>query len=84
MEMIVKIKQRVLELVSQQTDRSLTEEDWHTPLVDLGVDSLMALELAVYLEREFHFRLTESELASIKTLEDILKAIEPKVNGAQS
>lgn len=77
-----KIKARILELVAQLTDQELTEDAFDQPLAELNVDSLMALELAVHLEREFGFRLTEEELASISKMEDILKAIQK--NEAQS
>lgn len=66
------IKVRLIELVEQMTEQTIDSGCLDVPLDELGVDSLMALELAVYLEREFGIRLSEEELNSIKTLNDIL------------
>jgi acyl carrier protein len=63
---------RLLELTEQLTEQSLDETHLQTPLVELGVDSLMALELAVYFEREFGIRLTEEELSMVTDLQVIL------------
>lgn len=75
-----KLKKRLVELTIQLTGSELDEASLDTPLADLGVDSLMALELAVYLEREFSIRLEEDELASIERLADIVTKAE-RMNG---
>jgi acyl carrier protein len=75
---MMKIKQRMFELVEQLTEQQIDEKDMDKPLTNLGVDSLTALELAVYLEREFGYRLSEDELAQIQTLQDILEIIRKK------
>ncbi len=45
---------------------------------DLGIDSLDAVELSLDLENEFDIEITDEELSSLKTVEDIVKLIESK------
>ncbi len=45
---------------------------------DLGIDSLDAVELSLDLESEFDIEITDEELSSLKTVEDIVKLIESK------
>ncbi len=76
---MIAITRRLLELASELIDdQTLQDDALDIPLTELGLDSLMALELAVYLEREFGIRLTEDELGRIANLRDILDIIERK------
>ncbi|MFC5407289.1 acyl carrier protein [Cohnella soli] len=69
---------RLIELASQLVDETLNEDCLDASFADIGIDSLMALELAVYLEREFGIRLTEEELGEITKLRDIIDIVERK------
>ena len=45
---------------------------------DLGIDSLDAVELSLDLETEFNVEISDEELASLKTVKDIVTLIEAK------
>lgn len=78
------LKRRLVELAFEITGEGELGEDQDydvyltSPLPELGVDSLTALELAVHLEREFGIRLEEQELTQIRTLEDIVRFVEAR------
>ncbi|GMX63899.1 hypothetical protein Elgi_04030 [Paenibacillus elgii] len=78
------LKRRLVELAFEITGEGELGEDQDydvyltSPLPELGVDSLTALELAVHVEREFGTRLEEQELTQIRTLEDIVRFVEAK------
>ncbi|MGN7401929.1 acyl carrier protein [Cytobacillus praedii] len=78
MEGSLELYNRTIQIISELTEVSIEEISDNTALLDLGFDSLMALELSVYLEREFEIRLTEDELVNMKTLKDIMKFCEGK------
>jgi acyl carrier protein len=79
------LKRRVIEMTVEITGEGQLPDNGHyepylqMPLQDLGVDSLTALELAVYLEREFGARMDEQELSRIGTLADIVELVASKV-----
>lgn len=74
------IKQSLLEMVGELTETELGEEAIDQSFTALGVDSLMALQLAVHLEREYGVRLSEDELAKFHNLRDILQVIDERAN----
>ncbi|MFS1514252.1 acyl carrier protein [Chengkuizengella sp. SCS-71B] len=65
-------KDVVIEYISDLIEREVTEQDFDTPFPDLGIDSLMALEVAVHIERELSIVITEQELAELTCINDLL------------
>jgi acyl carrier protein len=65
-------KQRTLELIADMVEVDVKDIEEESSFEDLGIDSLMALELAVYLEREFNVFIQEQELMSLRKIEDLL------------
>ncbi|WP_030861494.1 acyl carrier protein [Streptomyces sp. NRRL S-37] len=61
--------------VSQISDRARFVDD-------LGVDSLMALEITVRLEAEFPVKLAEEELTRLATLDDTYALLDAKLRAA--
>ncbi|MFF5428028.1 MULTISPECIES: acyl carrier protein [unclassified Streptomyces] len=49
---------------------------------DLGVDSLMALEITVRLEQEFSVKLAEEELTQLTTLKETYALLDGKLRAA--
>ena len=48
---------------------------------DFGVDSLIALELAVALERKYGVRIAEEEIAQVRRMPDVVALVQRKVGG---
>ncbi len=48
---------------------------------DLGLDSFAAVELAYSLEETFSVKVTDDEMASVKTLGDLLNAVRARLAG---
>lgn len=49
---------------------------------DLGVDSLVALELAVTLERHFKIRIESNEIVDVRTMADVVALMTAKLDAA--
>ncbi|UED85082.1 acyl carrier protein [Streptomyces profundus] len=49
---------------------------------DLGVDSLLALELAVAMEREYEIKIESTEIAQVTSLRDIIGLLGQKTAAA--
>jgi acyl carrier protein len=68
-EFLVKLRELIADVLDVNGEL-LTDQD--TKFVDdLGVDSLMALELMVTLEREYKLKLTEEDLRQMTCLRDV-------------
>jgi acyl carrier protein len=48
---------------------------------DLAVDSLVALEMAVTLERKYQVKISEEEIVTVKTLPDVYAMLVRKLGG---
>lgn len=46
---------------------------------DLGADSLDAIELCMAVEEEFKIEITDAEIDNIKTVDDIVKLVDKKL-----
>jgi acyl carrier protein len=73
------LRQTVAEVLDID-DEDLTD-DAHF-IEDLEVDSLMALEVMVVLEKKYGVKLEESELKQVTTLEKTYNLLDARLNGA--
>lgn len=70
------LEERILEVVRQEKTLPDVELTPATPLADLGIDSLDALNILFALEEAFEVTIPEEESRSIRTLGDLVHAIE--------
>ncbi len=71
------LETRVLRLVASAAHRSIADVRPDADLIlDLGLDSLTRVELAVMLEEEFGRALSDEEMASLRTIRELVAALE--------
>ncbi len=76
MEIIDKVK----DLISKQLNKPVEEISEEKEVVkDLGADSLDVVEMLMSLEEEFKITVSEEDAVNLKTVGDIVKAIEEGV-----
>ncbi len=71
----MEIKDELVRMIASIAEIPETEVQEHVALRELGVDSLMALELVAMVEKRFKIEIPEEEIAQVRTLADILKLI---------
>jgi acyl carrier protein len=72
---------RLRERLSILLDISPEEVGDETPFADLGVDSMMRLELVALVEQHIGFELPERDLGALSTMRDVdryVLALEPR------
>ena len=72
--MLGKIVNEIKKLVNNGTDANITEE---TSLVELGIDSLMTVELVLGLEDAFNIQFNDSdlEIENLRNVRDIVNLV---------
>ena len=66
-----KLYDEIRKIISEVTEVEEEKIQRHTRLVeDLGVDSMLALEILVAIEKKYNVKVPEDRLVEIKTLND--------------
>ena len=68
------LRDLVAELAELPVD--LVETD--TPFEDAGIDSLLAMEIAVHVERRFGVRFEDTELKTVQSVRQLADAVRQK------
>jgi acyl carrier protein len=50
-----------------------------TPFKDLGIDSMMAIEIVADVERAFKIKIPETELEQVTDLDSVVKLVQTKL-----
>lgn len=77
-ELELEIASKIAELAEIAPER--VQRD--VPLKELGVDSLMVLEIVAFIERRTKCEIAESDIPQVRTLGDILERV--RRNGSQA
>ena len=71
------IRKEVRRLVAEITERSPEEvSDTALFLEDLGIDSLMAIEMLVAVDKKYRIQVPEEEFATIRNVNDAVTLVE--------
>jgi len=75
------IEQQIRESVAKVIKMPVEKIDPNADLFkELGVDSLLGVEIFATLDKQFHIDIPENKLEKIKTLNDIIAVAKEKIN----
>ena len=80
--MIDAIKMQLKTHIGGMTELPLEEISEEASLAELGIDSLMALELLVMLERTYHIEIAQEELQHFTTISKVAELTAGHLQGA--
>jgi acyl carrier protein len=63
------------DLVAELAELDPAELDLDTPFVEVGIDSLLAMEIVVHVEGRFGVRFEESDVKHVRTLGQLLAMV---------
>ena len=75
----MELKQELKELVSEVIEIDDFKEDDNF-VEDLGVDSMMALEIVVRIEKKYQISIPEEELPNIQSLNQVYEVVIDLIN----
>jgi acyl carrier protein len=77
------IRREVKRLVAEVTERTPEEvSDTALFIEELGIDSLMAIEILVAVDKKYKIHIPEEEFARIKNVQDAVDVVQRYVTGA--
>ena len=66
------------DLVAELAELPLDEVEADTSFEDAGIDSLLAMEIAVHVERRFGVRFEDTELKTVQSVRQLADAVRQK------
>lgn len=76
------VREQLKREIAEKCEISAESIDENTPLPDLGLDSLQALQLVVLLERTYHISIGDDDLQHFQTISKIAEFVTMKVGEA--
>ncbi|MEZ4286913.1 MAG: acyl carrier protein [Polyangiales bacterium] len=71
------VKAKLKAIITEIAEIDDVPED--TPFVDLGIDSMMAIEIVSDVEREFQISIDENELSDLTNFRAVLDKVQDKL-----
>ena len=71
------LKDELREIITEVTEVDDIPED--TPFADLGIDSMMAIEIVADVEKNYDITISEDELAELTNLEAVYGKVKEKL-----
>ena len=71
------LKEKLRAIVMEVAELDEVPDD--QPFKDLGIDSMMAIEIVADVERNFKIKIPESELTEITDLASVVKLVQSKL-----
>ena len=71
------LKDELRQIITEVTEVEEIPED--TPFADLGIDSMMAIEIVADVEKNYEITIAEEELADLTNLQAVHDKVEEKL-----
>ena len=71
------LKDKLREIITEVTEVEEIPED--TPCADLGIDSMMAIEIVADVEKSYDITIAEEELADLTNLQAVHDKVQEKL-----
>jgi acyl carrier protein len=74
------LKDELRQIIAEVTEVEDIPED--TPFADLGIDSMMAIEIVADVEKSYDITISEEELAELTNLRAVYQKVKEKLSEA--
>jgi acyl carrier protein len=74
------LKDELRQIIAEVTEVEDIPED--TPFADLGIDSMMAIEIVADVEKSYDITISEEELAELTNLSAVYQKVKEKLSEA--
>jgi acyl carrier protein len=74
------LKEDLRALIAEIAEKDEIPDD--VSFKDLGIDSMMGVEIVAAIERKYHVKIEDAELAEVTTLNNSMALVRKKLDGA--
>ena len=76
------LKQELRSLISEIAEKDEIPDDTH--FKDLGIDSMMGVEIVAAIERQYKIKIEDAELQEVSTLNKSYDLVKKKIDAAKA
>ena len=76
--MSTNLKEELRELIAEIAEKDEIPDD--VAFKDLGIDSMMAIEIVADVERQYKIKVPEEELVQVTDLDSVVKLVQSKLS----
>ena len=76
------LKEELRELIAEIAEVDSIPDD--ATFKDLGIDSMMGVEIVAAIERKYQLKIDDAELEKVSTLNNSFELVKEKIEGAHS
>ena len=76
------LKQELRSLISEIAEKDEIPDDKH--FKDLGIDSMMGVEIVAAIERQYKIKIEDAELTEVSTLNKSYDLVKKKIDAAKA
>ncbi len=76
------LKQELRSLISEIAEKDEIPDDSH--FKDLGIDSMMGVEIVAAIERQYKIKIEDAELTEVSTLNKSYDLVKKKIDAAKA
>lgn len=79
---MINLKEELRALIAEIAEKDEIPDD--VAFKDLGIDSMMGVEIVAAIERQYHVKIDDAELAEVTTLNGSMALVQKKLGSAEA
>jgi acyl carrier protein len=75
---VTPVEEQLRDLVAEVAELDAGDLDLHTPFPEADIDSLLAMEIAVHVEKRFGVRFQDTDMKRVQSIADLAQLVEER------
>jgi acyl carrier protein len=75
---VTPVEEQLRDLVAEVAELDAADLDLRTPFPEADIDSLLAMEIAVHVEKKFGVRFEDTDMKRVQSIADLAQLVEER------